>query len=646
MEKICEEILNKWAKYVKYDENQTSFNLLTYDYEAHKRTEALSHIIDNYDETGLLAVITVKQLFYHMMNNTRISLEKVINSPEEILEHIEMRNLFNSPEIKKAENLFIERIKSVVLKVIGKELLGNFDDTEFSNRVFTCIDNVIKSIDKCTTEFYQKGRDFTEITNISTNIHVFNSLAECLMTLTNAPDGMYLCFIDIQHSADSYFGFFIKNNGNILSLNDRIDETFKGQHCNSRNGRWSENKADQIFPYDYVIDYSDHDYKGYSHTYKIDENKLDLFKTGEEVFLPLVIAMILILQLLIKLNKDDYDIKYVDSLFKINIPLLSTDKNELMVIENNNIVKYNNSINLEFDYNKIMDGSALDEFDFDTNRRGDYVAADNHNQIFVDLYGEGFKIQPTVLSTQKLIGTGNYSYVPEFVGSEHRMRVQAFVDIRKQLADYIKNKIYEEYTTFGGITAVRDWFSKLVNDNLDMLKKLAVEHYIATRTGKAHNYTGGWQPSEHDKGYYISEIDDTSYVSYEYHLSYMANNHDRRRDVYLDLENEKPCNIFFVFRPFDYLGIEELFNTTVPKIVKGWSKESSRTHGNSNLDATDPVETINTPFDYYESQHGKYKDERSDTFYSFVCAIGFSKSGFKSYAKSIGYDLNKILKSI
>lgn len=642
MEKICFDILEKWAEYIEYDENQTTFNLLNYSYEAHNRTKNLTHIIEDYDETGLLAVLSVKRLFEIMMKSSKITLFDAITQPEEIQKHLNMQNLFNSPEIKTAETNFIDVIKQLTIKVIGKELIGKFDNDDFTNKVFDCVDNVIQTIDKCRIEFYQKGGEFTDITNFSTSIHTFPSLADCLITLSNAPDGMYLCFIDIEHTADSYFGFFLKNNGNIISANERINEAFKGQHCNSRNGRWAENKADQIFPYDFIFSYSDYDYKGYSHTYNIDKDKLDMFTMEEDAFLPLLIAMILLSRKFPKINKDEYEIVYIDSLLKVNMPLLTEDKNELMVIEKNEIVQSHQKVNLEFDYDKIMDGSALDEFAYqDGEYRGNYISAANTGQIFVDLYGDGFKIQPTILSTTKMIGTGKYEYIPEFVGTEKRFRVGAYIDIRTQLADYIRQKMFEEYKAFGGINAVIDWYKKLVNNNIDKIKRLAVEHYVNYRKNIEQNVMGNWRPSNCDKRYYISEIDGITYVPYTYGWkTHIVNEYNREKDKYIDLDNGKPCNMFFIFKPLNFVGIENIFETDVPKIVKGWSESGNRTCGNSLLDATDPVEAINVPFEYYCSKRPEY--ENDSTHYDFVFAIGFSKSGFKKYCKSLGIDITAL----
>ena len=148
MEQIFIDILEKWAEYVNYDDEQTCFNLLNYDYETNKRTKQLTHIINDYDESGILAILTIKRLFEAIIKDSKISLLDAMDHPEEIKKHLEMREYLNCPKIKKAEDVFIDKIKQLALKVISKDLIGNFDNEKFADRVFFHVDNVIQTIDK------------------------------------------------------------------------------------------------------------------------------------------------------------------------------------------------------------------------------------------------------------------------------------------------------------------------------------------------------------------------------------------------------------------------------------------------------------------------------------------------------------------
>lgn len=649
MKKICFDILEKWAEYVNFDAEQKSFNLANFSFETHKTTKNLKHIIEDYDESGFLAVMTAKRLFDRMLKDSRITLFDAITDKDEMPKHKEMYDLFYSEEVNKAEESYISNIKALIGKITGNLLEDKSLSETFPDKVLGYTDIVIQSIDKCRLDVYKKSENTAlEVTNFSTDIHVFPSLGECVLTLSGAPDGMYLCFIDIEKSADSYFGFFVKSNGNLFSVNDRIDEAFKGQHGNARNGRWAENKADNIFPYDFIFEYGGHDYKGYASTYTIDKNSLSVFKLQEDAYLPILVAMILIAK---KYKDADFSEKkelYIDSLLKVNEGRLNKDENELMVLSKNEIVQHTNSINLDFDYNAIMDGSALDEFRY-TDRWGNktnHISAANNGQIFVDLYGEGFKIEPTLLSTQKLIGTEKDIVVPEFVGSAERFRAQAYVEIRKQLASYIRDKMYEEYKNFGGIEAVNKWFVGVIHEHLPEIKKMCVSRYVNIKTGEEKNILGGWRPSNCEEQYYISMLEDVKEVPYyEYNKPVTVNEVDWKKDRAYDMDTGAACTLFFVFRPMSYIGLENLFGE-IPKIVKGWRLERHSTWGNSNLDMTDAVENVNAPFEYYESMSDRYKEKyESDRPYTcFTFAIGFSKRGFKALCKSEGVDIAKLPK--
>ena len=647
MEKVCMDILDQWAKYVNYNEDQSSFRLGSWDYDTHETTKKLKHIIDNYDPTGVLAVLTAKHLFYKMLESTRISLSDAINCPEDLKKHKDMLDAFNDPAIQAAEVHYVDVLKAMVRKVIGKDLLGDFDVEAFETKILDRTDNVIRSLDKCKVEVYKRGGKLAPLSHFSSGIHIFPSLAECLFSLEAAPDGMYLCYIDVNHSADGYFGFFVKNNGNLLSVNERISEVYKGQHQHLRNDRWTEAKVDDIFPYDFIFSYENHDYKGYSHTYSIDETKLAMFDMGEDAYLPLLIAMMMLSVQIKDDLLDKYPQVYVDSLLTVNVPLLQKDENALAVIEKSELAQITNSVNLEFDYNKIMSGEAFEEFDREHRPDGERsnVAAMNNNQMFVDMYGKGFRIQPNILSTQKLLTDGKEEYVPEFVGSEYRFREQAFYEIRKQLADHIREQMYKEYVAFGGIKAVDEWFAQMVMKNRDKIRKMSAEFYVDRLKNKKSDIPPGCQPINCENKYFISVVEGQKYVSsFDYGRMHLVNKatksgRDWIEDVYDD-DNGNLCTVFFVLQFIDWTGLENFFGEEVPKIIKGWCKNGHRSSGNSHLDITDAVEEIGTPFERWEAEEAPYDKDR--TFRRFSICVGFSKRGFATFCKEQGYDLKKL----
>lgn len=622
MQKEYFDILEKWAEYSKFDAEQSCFRFGSFEFEMNRVTKRIAHINDVYDDSGLLSIMTIKKFFFKYMKETDINLLECLKHPEELKPHIEMYNLFMSDIVTKAEDYYIGMINEMAKKIIGSTLIGEENYDSFRSKVFDKTEVVIKSLDSCRFEVYQKGGEVGQITNISTSIHIFDSLTECLLTLSNAKDGMYLCYINVSNSPDSYFGFFVKNNGNIFSINERIGESYRGSHQHSRTGRWSEDKQDGLFPYDFIFSYSDYDSKGYSRTYIIDDENLSFFHLGEDVYIPILLAMVFLARNYSNKLITEQPV-YIDSMLSFNLKSITEDSNELALIEENSIVQYHKSLNLEYDIDKVMDGSALSEVSGENGS----VIADNRNQLMVDLYGDGFEIPKTILHTQLALPGKEDEYYTEFIGDEKTMRSQGYYEIRLQLEAYIRDKMYEEFVNFGKMKGVYNWFETQVDANLTSIEHcLAKKYYDIQNGGK--NLNGHFSSADANIKYDISFVENEKYPSGFYPIMYIPN-----RDVdswdYRDTRTGTKCSMWFVVRPKDYLALEELFHNEVPKIVKGWRREGHYPYGNSILNMTDPVEKIGTPFE--ESNSKRYEGEHVYTTFAF--AIGYSKRGLSRMLK-------------
>lgn len=328
------EILNKWGEYINYNREQKTFNLMNNDYRFHKIGETIERILQEYDGTGMLAVIYARLHFERVMSEGKISVLDILENPDCIRRERELYECLNSTVATDAEKRFISKLNSLYSQVTQGKLIGEGEDNR--KKIMNSLDNVITDIDKCNVDLFLKGGEVRKIENISTKLHIFNNLAECLLTIEKSADGMYYCFISAENTADCYFSFFIKNNGNIISVNDRVNEKYIGQHAVLRNGRWTEKKADGIFPYDYIFNYFGHDYKGYATKYEINENAVDVYNLGIEVFMPIIIAMLL---LVFKFSDKEIDLpmKHLDSFLPANIEkienhaLMPIGKSELAV---------------------------------------------------------------------------------------------------------------------------------------------------------------------------------------------------------------------------------------------------------------------------------------------------------------------------
>lgn len=625
------EILNKWAEYIEYDPNQKSFNLLSHSYELHRVGEMIGNILD-YDESGALATIYAKQKFKQIVKDCKVSAWEALSNPNFLFEEKDMYNIFYDKHVQEAENEFIGNLQNIHSKITKEKLIGEEESNEKQiQKILNCLSEVIESIGRCNVDLFKKGGIIQRKLNVNTHIHIFESLLECLVAIENAEDGMYLCYIRAGNSADCFFGFFIKSNGTILSVNDRVDEAYIGQHRNSRNGRWTEGKVDSIFPYDYIFHYSGYDYKGYATKYIINEDKLNLYNLGISGYMPIVIAMFLIL---LKYGEKELDmpLHFIDSLVPMN--QLQIKNYEIMDLKSSNIATLHNSIDLFFDLNKLISGKYAEEFAYNSECNiNEYGYFSNSNQFMVDLWSEGFTIDTDFFNNGNIKSLINKSstYFPEFVGSEKRIRLQAYVNIRKQLADYMNDKIYQSWIEFGKTDAVKKWYRESILERKHFIYKMFYEYEKdnknrVTLPDVTHDYCNpdainiNTQFSEYPSGYGIHEDDILGCIRDDYEYKFLC-------DV-----NKCKCNVWFIIRPRSWKDIEYLIGKECIKIVKGWLYDGHRYSGNSLLNVTDPVDVVCTPFEY---RHSFLDTRYSTAFYNFTVAFGFSKRGWNKIKKQI-----------
>lgn len=616
-------LLNDWAIYSNYDREQNCFRLNSWEYEFNKINKRVEYLLEEYDETGILSIITIKQAFKNVLKQMEISLFELFknheSAKEEILSHYEMYQKLHDKEILEYENQYYKNISLLIQAVLKKQLLEDkeTEEDDLKNKLANCTDKVLTGLKKCHLNVYKKGGIVGKITKISTQIYMFPSIAECLFALEKAEDGMYLTFINVANSPDSFFGFFVKSNGNLFSFDERIPEVYRGSHQHSRTGRWTEGKADEVFPYEYIFNYSNYDYKGYSRTYQIDEEKLAFLNLGEHVYIPLLLAMIFVAR---KFSEKELEnnIMYVDSILPVNLLQLTEDSTELIVMENTELAKIHKKINLNFDLDKILKNEYDSEFLAENG-----MNACHQNQIFVDMYGNDFTFDINDIlriPNKKLLTDKKEEYYPEFIGNEQQQRLQAFYVIRQKLAQHIRNNMKKELDNFGGIKEYQKWFEDAVLQNKNKIEEMIAERYFNDSFQRS-----GFGSSDKEIFFNIYCEKD---VNYPNAWKAFKINEDKDRNTFTDERTGAKCTIFITIKPKTWKSLESILGD-VPKLVKGWKREGHFTSGNSILDVTDAVEAIGTPFEQYESSREEYQG----CYYNFDICIGYSKRGFKQMLK-------------
>lgn len=650
-------ILDEWAKYSEYDPEQRQFNLCSANYEFHQTGKRIEEILSEFDPTGAFAVIKAKLSFENVMKSSKINVYEILANPEILAEERRMHMLFQSDAVKEVEKTLFERINFIYASATGKKLIGELKQEDAAPVLFECIDGVTDQIKRCQTDLYKKGGIVEPIRHISTKINVFPTLSVCLATLEGAKDGLYICYIDEGGSADGYFGFFFVNNGNLFSVNDRVDEAVQGMHRHARNARWTEGKQDSIFPYG-TLSYGQYDHLGYATQYRIDEGNLSFDVLQQRELYPLIVAIVLLSGKYVGSEMNE-PLKYVDSLLPANTNLLPEGNFALMKTEPGSIAAGHRQLDFSFGVGKVLDGSYSSEFDYgNSGKRGEAGFFKNQNQYMVDLWGKGFRYPAQDLMKSD---SGNVALLldkqasvddlppAEFVGTEKRMRTQAYYRVRKLLAGYMREQIHGAWIAYGGHAAVKAWYQKALEDNREALIQKALLWYAGYVNG--YNESRGRNYCSSGGGILVSCKEKESYPDEVRYGIYNGTVIDEWKDRYICLQNPNAqANTFITFKPMDWHGIELLAGTELPDIVKGWVRRRNCI-GNRNLDITDAVEEVGTPYDDEVAKHIYNEDDawtnnkkgniRYCNGFAFTCVMGFSKRGLNALLKEHGFLYSK-----
>ena len=230
----------------------------------------------------------------------------------------------------------------------------------------------------------------------------------------------------------------------------------------------------------------------------------------------------------------------------------------------------------------------------------------------------------------------------EFVGDQARMELQAYYAVRKELAEYMRDRIHEEYVAYGGVETIKEWWRAVLKKNAETIDRLAIQKFVGLpkdpdtpvcQENTSDNpllrritYCKGDFPSGNDIGYdQILNYGEGKWYSKTY---------------YCPVTNAKASH-FFVFKLADWMEMEALIGEEVPRILKGWRLAGHDYTGNQLLYPCDEVDAVGTPFEKYQSQNWRYydKDARIDrysygpAYFNFAFAVGYSKSGLNKLQK-------------
>lgn len=613
------DILNAWIEYSEYDPEQKRFNLLSSNYYMHNASDAAAAIRD-YDPTGSLAVLYLKEMFRRLCKESSFKMIDLMEHPEGLETHKKMWDLFHSLDVKEIEDGILGAMDGIIRSIVPIKQLGERDIDAERSVLAESIVGVVEELKKCHVEFFLKAGDMGKISSFSTEIHVFETLSQCLLTLETAPDSMYICYIRNKDSADGYFGFFVKSNGNLLSVNERVREAYPGQHQHSRNGRWAESKAFQVFPYKLMKDVGDRDYLGYAHHMCLDDSNLKLFGLGPDGYIPLVLSMVMLSVKYSGISTEEYPLCFVDALLPHNLELSQKNEQTALVIPDNSLVvsaheSYVNTLTTE----SVLTGRAGADFDHNALREagrakhwtatGSFPQTDN---IFIDLYGAGFELDKEALLEKDtdLLLPDSTDFPREkedhfeFVGTKDNLDLIAYRAARIQLAEYIRDQMYKEYVAFGGKKAVWAWFQEQIKLHKRDLLQLCAAAYVEAETNhEAMNATMQsvlfQKPRESGLriGIDLCKSGVNAYGNYPFNEKLIGNY--KKYGCALDRSVKATYDFKIIFA--DWKEMAQVFGEeNIPKILKGYHRDGHDMAGNPNLDCVDYAAAVGTPFEERE----------------------------------------------
>lgn len=648
------EILERFAQVVDYDPERRRFNLLSNEYVFHRACKSIAAITSDYDPSGAVGVLYAKGVFLSQMKDSRVSVLDVIEHPEGLSDIRDMYDIFTSADAIAIEQGFLTATDRLVAKITGKAMLGEMDPENSRQLFVNALDSIMNELSKCREDVYMKGGPIKAVTNFLPMVLVYDRLGECVLDLEKKQDGLYLCYIAQGGTSDGYFGFFLKSNGNLLSVNDRVNEAYMGQHSQSRNGRWKERAATTLFPYEHILNFGGYDYKGYAKEYTVDESKLRFSDMKPEGYIPIILSMVMLTQKYTGATLKSEPV-LISSLLPQNLPKILGEERALAVVRDSAIAAHQQDYQPAFRAEQVLDTQyGAERFKKDSTRCWDETGAFPclpSTQLFIDLYGAGFQYDATSVFRHpdaKALpkGAPNQPYTPDFVGTRNRMDLQAWYDARCQLAEYIRDRMYEEYTQFGGIDAVKEWFRKTCTERVERFTKCCAAAWKLKKGEHPAGFTD--QELEVIKATFEYESD-YAYASVELTPRMLCG---RRTVSYCELKPGVKCNVFYIFQPRLWTDIETIFQVPVPKIVQGWyageGMDSERkSAGNELLEATDAVAEVGTPFErnevdinprynpYIHRKRPVYAYCPTSTLYRFSVSQGFSKSGLNMVAKTL-----------
>ena len=593
--------------------------------------EKMAEFSSKFDDTHELTLIYLAQLCRALLDNTSCPVMEALTETPQLEKYRKCLGWIRSNEVLKCRSSLVEKMAAAISAISNRKLIGETES--IGKSVDDAVEAVFETFTKLKFEIYHNsGKPIGNLATTSLSVQDCNSLAECLLRLEKSPDGIYVCYISNPGTLDGWFGFFVKSNGNLFSYNERIDEAYIGQHGNMRNGRYAEEKAYDLFPYELCKVSEETDYKGYAKEIRIGEQLRLIGENGNDC--DILVRMFLAMSVIDRKHSGrtiEGEPVVVNSLLPDNLALIA---NKESAASSTAVVEWRGSPIVEytakcaaptFEVSKVLNGDYNGEFD----EMPGCVFKGSRREI-VDAYGEGFTIdRKKILSSDsslRLIGDG--SVEQEFIGSKDRLRAQAYYEVREQLCDYILQKMKDDLNSFGGQEALGKWYRERLDEKKDAILGYCLKAFDAMKTDDEGNDYGCIYINDDEdapgldsrflRGSRAVEVQASSRTGMGFWGYFMlSQSKDNQRRCWLT-----GCapSYYFRFDFYNYKQVEEFLGCSLPKFCVGWERDHISS-GNSILNMVDPIDNMIHPL----------MDRRNPFRFDF--AVALSKSALNKIRK-------------
>ena len=592
------DLINEWFVITDYKKDKTSFSVeFHYDnqltaYDIDKRNEFIEKIINEYKSEELVCCL-LKDIVERYLKSTMISLKDLLES-----DHTLFMNFYNDYKTYNVD-FKIKRLSDLLGSFYkNKNLIGEITSKDISK----CMSEVIEVFDKLNFYVLKSSSLPIQITNLkySDKLYIYNSLAECSVAMCNFADGIYLAYIQNEEfSSDGFFTFIMKSNGNIISLNDQLRETYIGQHGvkRQRNANYTQEKSWMIFPYSlFDFDESKKDSKGNPLDYNLKSEDVKIDELNLDDSLRIYICMLLM------------SYKYNNAIFESNNVSYSTkfiSDNDLSDCKD--LIKSDLALSLVNDYGKFIntlkENKNKEEIcSFNFGEQGihpiHHTTAKKFSYYAKILFDEWFDESMYKTDCKELINPN------EFVGNIDEMTEQLTFKTRYDIVECIRNKMmnYLVEKDYGN-EEIRKY-----RNILDERKDIIYKNIMSDEFRKTHNCV---EMRCGEKCHYFE-----SWLNKESHM-YILNMEMLSESKYHNFQDEcGECNTDVYFRPTsctDICDLLEIEMKDLPKSIRGWTYSSNSACVNSILSLYNPFETIQSPYMYI--QYSDKDDEEKEEYW-------------------------------